>query len=112
MSVARIQAHIQQEGETVTLRRITGSTSQTVVDVVCKAAVRPLQRDPRQLVGPMEQSDRLVILGITEMLVAGWPMPPRPGDQIVIGGAVTNIERAIPLTFRNETAFYEIRVRG
>ena len=110
MSVTRINAMINRAGQTVTLRRVAGTTSQTFTDVAAKASVRGYQ--PHELVGPVQQGDREVTIGVWEMLVAGWPMPPRRNDKAIIDGVTTNVEAAEARHFREDIAFYVLRCRG
>ncbi len=110
MSVERIQAMIDRAGQTVILRRITGTTTQVWYDVVAKASVRGYR--PDELIGPVQQGDREVIMAPQAMVLAGWPLPPRRNDKAIIDGVVTNVENVEIRHFREEIAFYVLRCRG
>ena len=110
MSVTRINDMINRAGQTVTLRRVAGTTSQTFTDVAAKASVRGYQ--PHDLVGPVQQGDREVTIGTGEMLAAGWPTPPKRNDKAIIDGVTTNVEATEARHFREEIAFFVLRCRG
>ena len=110
MSVQRIGAMIARAGQTVTIRRVTGTTSQTFTDVSAKASVRGYQ--PEELMGPIQQGDRQVIVGVSEMILAVWPAPPRRNDKVIIDGVTTNVEAVEARHFREDIAFYVLRCRG
>jgi hypothetical protein len=110
MSVARIRALIATAGQTVILRRITGTTTPVWYDVACKASVRGYQ--PAELIGPVQQGDREVIVATEAMVAFGWPLPPRKGDKVVIDGVVTNVEAVEGRHFREDIAFFVLRCRS
>jgi hypothetical protein len=110
VSVQRVGAMIARAGQTVTIRRVTGTTSQTFTDVAAKASVRGYQ--PEELMGPIQQGDRQVIVGVSEMILAVWPAPPRRNDKVIIDGVTTNVEAVEARHFREDIAFFVMRCRG
>jgi len=109
MSTARIQAMIDTAGQTVTLRRLTG-TQAIPFDVAVKASIRGYQ--PDELIGPIQQGDREAIVAPQAMALAGWPLPPKRNDKLIIDGVVTNVEAVEARHFREEIAFFVLRCRG
>jgi hypothetical protein len=64
---------LRRTGQPVTLRKVTGTTSQTFTDVVCQAVVRGYT--PTELIAGsgIIQQDSKVILSPTEINAAVWP---------------------------------------
>jgi hypothetical protein len=64
---------LRRTGQPVTLRKVTGTTSQTYTDVVCQAVVRGYT--PTELIAGsgIIQQDSKVILSPTEINAAVWP---------------------------------------
>jgi hypothetical protein len=112
---------LARTGEPVMLRRITGTTNQSWVDVEVMALVRGYR--PEQLVGGIVQTDSLVILSPTSIFGAQWPggvVPgstvdarlPKKGDKAIIRGAARNVETVGPIYSRGELVRIEMRVLG
>lgn len=73
---------LRRAGQTITLRKVTGTTSQTFTDVICKAVVRGYA--PNELIGAIIQNDSLVILSPTEINAAVWPTAQGSGADVRI----------------------------
>jgi hypothetical protein len=86
--IAEVLQAYQEPGQTVTVRRITGTgPSRRNTDVRCLALVAVGGAMP--LVGGVQQSGDQIILTNSEMTAAGWPQPPRHGDQIIYADGQT-----------------------
>lgn len=109
MTAARVAAIIQRAGQTVILRRLTG-TQLIPFDVEVKASIRGYQ--PHELVGKIQQGDREVIIANAEILARQWPGPPEQDDAVVIDGVDTSIEAVETRRYRDEVALHVLRVRG
>lgn len=108
-AIADLDAAVRDWGETITLRRVTG-TALIALDVDVRACVRGYA--PAELVANIKQGDSKVIVSPTEMKRAQWTWPPRVGDRAVIGGKVRAVEEANPITMGGELVRIELRVRG
>lgn len=104
-----IQSAINDEGQIVTLRRLTGPR-QIPFDVETKAVVTGFK--PAELVGGIIQGDKRIIIGPQDIARWQWPGPPRKGDQIIIRGRVSTIEAVDPVEGRGEVVRYNILARG
>lgn len=98
---------IDRAGQTVTVRRIIGTTTQTHQDATVKASIRNYQ--PQDLIGPIQQGDREAIINPS---AEGWPWPVKAGDVVIIDGAVTNVKQVETRHWREEVAFYVATCRG
>jgi hypothetical protein len=111
VSVARIRALVERAGETVTLRRITGTTSQTNTDVSLKASIRGYA--PDQIDGTsIKQGDSEVIISTREIVAAGWPAPPQQNDRILRDGKPLIVHICETRNFREEVGLYILQCRG
>ncbi len=119
--LAALDRALARAGETVILRRTTGTTPQVSFDVECKAMVRGYR--PEELVGGITQTDSLVILSPTSIERAQWPgaqspsafgdvRVPKKGDKVVIQGRTRNVEAVGPIYVRGELVRIELRVLG
>lgn len=84
-AAAHLAAHrrmLRRLGESVTLRRLTGTTSQTAVDATVTARVTGYR--PQALAGGIQQGDRELIVLAEDLVAAGWPVPPKKGDRIIL----------------------------
>ena len=100
-------------GETVTIRRYTGSgANRPRFDVEVMARVT--EYDPRELVGAIVQGDRKLIILAEDMIAAQVPPDIRKGDKAVVRGKELNIEAADDNTRRVQGVLiaYELQVRG
>lgn len=65
---------LRRSGQPVTLRKVTGTTTQTFTDVICQAMVRGYS--PQELIAGngISQQDSMVILSPTQINKAVWPV--------------------------------------
>ena len=108
-AIAALDNAVRVAGETVKLRRTTG-TQQIPLDVECRACVRNFA--PTDFVGPIVPGDRFVILSPTEMKRAQWTWPPRANDKLFIGGRQYTVQAANPISIGGVLARIEMQVRG
>ncbi|MGD9880458.1 MAG: hypothetical protein AB7F22_10615 [Reyranella sp.] len=104
---------IDQAGEPLTVRRYTGAgASRPRVDVSVRGRV--VDYRPDELVGTIQQGDRMIILLVEDLVAAQFPMPLRKGDKIVVRGRELNIEDPDDNTRRVAGVLiaYELRARG
>jgi hypothetical protein len=97
-------------GETVIVRRLTGTTVQIPFDVTVKAVVRGY--GPEELVGGVQQGDRKVIMSQREMENAQWCWPVKPQDRIIIDGKATVVQSVDGRKIGEDIAMYVIQTRG
>jgi hypothetical protein len=83
-AVAMLEASLARNGESVTLRRLTG-TNPIPLDVAVTAFVKPGQMAVEQLTGD-NQFTHAVTMGNREIAARQWPGPPTAGDQVIRGG--------------------------
>lgn len=118
---AALDRALARKGETITLRRQTGSSIQAVFEVTGKAIVRGYS--PRDLIGGITQTDSLVIMSPTNIFGAQWPggrapgsfVDPRipvKGDRVIIQGRVRMVEAVGPVFVGDELVRIEMRVVG
>ena len=112
---------LRRSGQTVTLRKITGTAGLNPVDVDCLAVVRGYS--PNELIGPITQQDAKVIIGPTEINNVGWPgvqvtgkadirIPNSTrGDQIRIAGVWRAVQNAVGIYIGNLLVRIELNVR-
>lgn len=88
MKRAEVARALATVGELVTLRRIQGTgPSRRNVDVQCCAIVNV--GGATLLVGNVQQSADSILITDAEITAAGWPAPPRHGDQILYADGQT-----------------------
>lgn len=105
-------------GETVLLRRMTGTTQQSPVDAEVTARVTGY--GPQELVGAIQQGDRKVIVLAADLEGRGWPVPPKKLDRIILrpgadGAGETLTVQAVDDSTRRVGGVliaYEIQARG
>lgn len=112
---------LARSGQTVTLRKITGTTSQTNTDVSCPAVVRGYS--PNELVGDIIQQDSFVIISPTQINTAVWPIAqvdgqPDPripsknrGDRCIINSVVRSVQAGVGIYIGTTLVRIEMRVR-
>jgi len=117
--LAALDRALAGNGETVTLRRLTGDIA---FDVECRAIVRG--EVPDEARGDQVQDDSRVIISASEIIAAQWPGPrpessdtrdwrvPVRDDQIRIAGRWRYIEEAMPIYLRGELVRITLKVRG
>lgn len=103
-----IAAEIAAEGQTVTLRRVV--TGSAPVAATVKAMVRMYR--PAELAAGIVQGDRRVVVAAATLADAGWPVPPRKGDQVVDGGKVLAVQGCEEVKVRDVAAKYILAARG
>lgn len=108
MTPVEIAAEIAREGQTVTLRRVVTGVAPVVA--TCKAMVRGYR--PGELVQGMVQGDRRIVVAATALSDAGWPVPPKKGDQVEAAGKRLAVEAVESIYVRDEPAKYVIQARG
>lgn len=109
-STKRMLSHV---GETVTIRRYTGTgQNRPHFDATVKARV--VDYKPHELVGAIQQGDRKLIVLADDLITAQFPQPLVKGDKAVVRGKELNIEAPDDNTRRVQGVLiaYELRVRG
>lgn len=111
MNLDATAAFLEQNGEAIAIRRITGP--RTWMEVLCKARVSAYQ--PDEMLGGIVQGDRKVILSNREIEDAKWPGPPRVGDQVILldqAGLSARVTAAFSSGAFGETARHTLTIRG
>ncbi len=108
--IATIYDAVNRVGETVILRRLTGTTVQIPLDVTLKAVVRGY--GPEELVGGIQQGDKKVILSQVDMENSQWCWPVKPQDRVIIEGRPTVVQSVDKRKISEDTAMYVLQVRG
>jgi hypothetical protein len=80
MNADGVRRALARAGETITLRRVTG-TQRVAFDVICRALVTI--GGATTLVGGVQQTADRVLMTSDELDAARWPGPPRHGDQVI-----------------------------
>ncbi|MEO3386009.1 hypothetical protein [Mesorhizobium sp. CAU 1741] len=100
-------------GEIVTIRRYTGNgPNRPRFDADVRARV--VDYEPDELVGPIVQGDRKLIVLAEDLIAAQVPLDLRKGDKVVVRGRELNIEAPDDNTRRVAGVLiaYELQVRG
>lgn len=100
-------------GETIRMRRYTGTGPNRPMfeaDVIA----RVVDFDPKELIGPVQQGDRKVIVLAEDLIEAHFGLPLKKGDKAVVRGKELNIEAPDDNTRRvaGVLVAYELMVRG
>lgn len=82
-------------GETVTLRR---GTTAPFTDADARARVRGYE--PQELIGTITVGDREIIVLAADLEAAGWPVPPKTTDKVIVRGKQLSIKAADDSTVR------------
>lgn len=104
---------IDLAGETVTIRRYTGTgDARTATDVDVKARV--IGFAAHELVGTIQQGDRKLIVLAEDLCAGSIELPLRKGDKAVVRGRELNIETVDDNTRRmaGELIAVDLQVRG
>jgi hypothetical protein len=111
MRAADIARLIALKGETVTLRRLSG-TARIPFDVVIQAVVDIGAASV--VVGDVQESADRVIFLSEPLSLAGWRLPPRHGDQIIYqDGRTTTVWGPVPAHLVEAGSYaYVANVRG
>ena len=110
---ADYRSMMNERGETVSIRRYTGSgTNRPRFDVDAMAVVTGYA--PKDLVGTIQQGDRKVILLAEDLIDAQFALPITASDKIVIRGKELAIIAPDDSTRRVSGVLiaYELQVRG
>lgn len=110
--IATLNATLALDGETVVLRRYTAPTGnpRPKTDVTARGFVR-VRTNPA-LVGEVSQVETHVALSPSEAVAAGWPLPVRTGDKIVIQSIERNIDEVHPFLVADTLVRINLVVRG
>jgi hypothetical protein len=100
-------------GQTVTLRRVSGAMQTVVATVTVRARVTAYS--PEEMVGGFQQGDQRIVFLAED--IGAFPVPIRADgsrDQIVIGSSVFGVYAVDNRTrsVAGELIAYELRVRG
>ena len=102
-------AAVDRVGETVTVRRLTGTNPQVATDCTTKAVVRGYS--PDELVGGIQLGDKRVILSEKDLKASSWPVPIRPQDRIVIESKAVTVQSVEKRKIGDDVAMYVLQVR-
>ena len=108
--IARVSAALAQVGETVVVRRLTGTNPQIPLDCSVKAVVRGYA--PAELVGGISQSDKKVTISHAEMSRVQWPWPLKKDDRVLIDGKAAVVQSVELRKIGNDVALCVAQVRG
>lgn len=106
-TVASVAARIRREGQTVVFTRQTGATA---ISASVKAFVRGYQ--PNQLVGDIQQGDRVLHVAPADLTAAGWPGAPDQPDRVLIDGEQAIVQSTETRSLRGAPCMHVIQVRG
>ncbi|CAA0095048.1 Uncharacterised protein [Starkeya nomas] len=114
-AIAALNRQLALHGQDAVLRRSTWvGTTKTNFDVDVRITLRGYR--PDELLGGITQGDSQVVLGPTEIAVAGWPDSmvdvPRAGDQIIAAGRTRSVIAAAPIHLGGELVRIDMQVRG
>lgn len=117
MSLSEIQAAYRsgfQGADVVTLRRYAGRDQNRTHFDFQSVRARVTGYAAADLVGDIEQGDRLAIVLAEDVYRVGFPIPIRKGDGMIVAGAICSIEAVDDNTRRvgGNLMAYEIRIRG
>lgn len=100
---------VEQRGEVVVVRRLSPPTTARARAIVTGYA-------PDEVTGGVNQGDRKIILLHSDLVAAGFPVPVRRNDKIVLlrPDRLLNVEEVDDSTFRDagELSVYQIRATG
>jgi hypothetical protein len=126
--LAQLDRRLDQRGELVDLRRISGTTNQTYVQCRIPAIIQPLTVE--QLIGGITQQNFFIIISPTHILRQQWPggyTPPATGgtivsfidprlpkvnDKIYVRTAQKNVDQVAPIFDRGQCIRIELKVIG
>lgn len=107
---AAYEAKITQRGENITLRRVRSDGPP--FEAQPRASVTGYS--PDELVSGINQGDRDVTVLVEDLEKAGWPLPIKRNDKVVIRGRLMNVETVDDSTHRYAGVLnaYQLRVTG
>jgi hypothetical protein len=109
----RWRSAVKRQGETVLIRRYTGSgTNRPRFDVSVRGRVNGYE--PSQLIGSITQGDRRVLILQEDLIKAQFALPITSSDKCVVRGRELAIQAADDNTHRDGTELiaWELQVRG
>jgi hypothetical protein len=107
--ISQLQAALAGAGSIVVLRR-PANGSGIDIDVSVLAAIRGYQ--PHELIGGIIQGDRQVVMGNTEIEAAGWPLPPKKNDVVIVRGKTMKVIEVDIVEVDSTIVRYNLQVRG
>ncbi len=105
-SASSVQAMLNTRGQTVTLRRLGVGG----FDVACIGKVDGAMQQP--LAGGTAQFTRMVIVSNVEIAAAGWPGPPRRGDEVHVDGVKLTVTGVDTATIGTADVLHRISTSG
>lgn len=101
---------MSRNGETITVRRRVSGGSP--IEALVRAWV--VGFSPEELVAGINQADRKIIALVADLEAAGWPLPIRRNDQVVVRGRTMNVEDVDDNSHRYAGVLnaYQLRVTG
>ncbi|MGH6773116.1 hypothetical protein [Brucella tritici] len=103
-AIAKLERQLVRHGQNVDLRKMAGGAIESEVKGV-RAFVRGFK--PDELVGPIEQGDRNIVL-----LPEATALALKKGYKIVIAGTVTSVESVEFVRMTDVPVRVNVRVRG
>lgn len=104
-AIAMLDRQLAAHGRSVTLSRPGGSPA----NLTCRAIVRDFK--PDELVGAIQQGDRLAILSPTMLTPASW-LEPEEGDRVHFNGRWHRVHAADPIALADVVVRVELHLRG
>lgn len=108
-AIANMDRQMVAHGQAATLRLSLGTTPPTFTDVAVRVVIRDY--DPEQLVGTLQQGDRLVILRNTE-IAAGSHRAPRKGDRLLASSVTYTLQTVDTRKVQDATVSHWAQARG
>lgn len=94
-------------GEQVRLRRL----GTPAIDVVCQARIMDYTQQEISGSGVL-QGDRRMIMSNAEIAAAGWPGPPRRGDQVTYQNRSASVQGCDTLVIGGEIVRHNVQLRS
>ncbi|SEM68995.1 hypothetical protein SAMN04515666_11925 [Bosea lupini] len=104
-AIAMLDRQLAAHGSMVTLTRAGGA----LADLTCRAFVRDFK--PDELVGSIQQGDRLAVLSPTPLTPAGW-IAPKEGDRVRSNGQWFRVQAPDPIAINDVVVRVELHLRG
>lgn len=111
-AVAALDRALAAGGTPVTLRRVSGTDPQTFTDCACPAKVAGGAAPAALPGGELAQAEIRVILSPSALAAAGWPVPIRRGDKVLIAGRARQVEAAEAVELAGAVVRWNLRVAG
>ena len=97
---------LSEVGQFVTLRRPGAPPT----DVACLSFVRGFSSE--EMNGGLISGDRSAIVSDKEIAAAGWPGPPRKGDQLVVRGRTATLQNVETVVLGDVIVRHNLTIRG